>query len=321
MTGYDIAAAFAVMAAAFIIGFAIRRGSICMVDATHQWIIHGKTLRIRAFIVAAAASGCLILPLSWLLPADDILAPSAPISLSILAGGAIFGLGARINGGCAFGTLARVSGGQLDYTGSIIGAGLGAISISAMIRPSDTAAPLFADVWPVGAIAAVICAILAYPAVQRRHLRNLVAVAAKPATLMRPFTAMLVIGALGGLLFALAGSWTHLSVIGHEGAFLSGSRAMGAGGKALLGAFALFSGAIFAAHRSGRFAWAAPNISAWLRCLLGGGMMGSGATLIPGGNGALITHGVPSGSLSAWAAMIAIIAVLALSFLPARPET
>lgn len=46
---------------------------------------------------------------------------------------------------------------------------------------------------------------------------------------------------------------------------------------------------------------------AWLRNLLGGILMGLGATLIPGGDDALILHGIPGGSphvLPAYAALL-----------------
>ncbi len=314
----DLVAALLVMLLAFAAGFAIRRGSICMVDAAKQWIVDRKSLRARAFAAAAGASACLILPLSWLFQAPDILAPSFPITPVLLASGAAFGLGARVNGGCAFGTLSRLSGGELDFTGTLAGIGLGAlVAIRHMANPPP-APPLFDSPGLLGVSALIGFAILARPAFQRRHLQNIRSVFVKRAVLLRPFTAMLIIGICGSLLFALAGSWTHMSIIEHQSAAFGEGQVIDIPVKALAGAAALVGGAIYAALRSGRFRLRLPTLGGWSRCFAGGTVMGCSAALIPGGNGALLIHGIPSGAVNAWAAFVFMALALALSFLPAR---
>lgn len=95
---------------AFCIGYAIRRGSICAVLATRALIIDGKSSRFRAFGVAAAGSGAIIVPLHWVGPDLATLSAGYPVSGLVLLGGAIFGLGAWMNGACALGTLAHLTG-------------------------------------------------------------------------------------------------------------------------------------------------------------------------------------------------------------------
>ena len=285
-----------------------------MVEATYLWVVERKALRIRAFAIASAASGAVLLPISWLFPASDILSPALPVTLTILLAGGTFGIGARINGGCAFGTLSRLSGGALDYSGTLVGAALGAWLATRSLAGSPITDPVFQNLSILSVAAFLAFALLASPAFKRRHLQNFKSVFTDRRALLRPFTSMLVIGIGGGLMYALAGSWTHIAVIGRESAYHSGSATMGSDIKAIAGAMALFSGAFFAAWRSGRFEVTWPSATGWSKCVAGGTLMGGSAALIPGGNGALIVYGMPSGALNAWAAFASMLIVLAISF-------
>lgn len=306
------------MATAFLIGFAIRRGSICLVAATMDWVIARKTIRIRAFAVAAAASGMLILPVAWLSPIENALVQTHAISASLLIGAMGFGMGALVNGGCAFGTLARLSGGQIAYAGTIAASAGTALWVSEIAKAEVVSEPTFASPLPVGIIAFLLFLFVARPVFQIRHFKSLCRALVKRGAPLRPLTAMLVIGALGGLLYALAGSWTHLGVIGQEARFYSGISMDEPAGKALAGGLSLIAGALFAAWHSGKFCWRWGDPKLWLRCVIGGGLMGASAAFIPGGNGALIVHGVPSGALHAWVAISVIVATLAVAFLMMR---
>ena len=133
-----------------------------------------------------------------------------------------------------------------------------------------------------------------------------------------PTAAMLVIGVLGGLLFALAGSWTHLAVISRESASLAQGGQSSSNVKAIAGALALVSGALFAAIRSGRLKWQSPSLRQWCTCFMGGGLMGASAATIPGGNGALLVYTMPSGAINGWAAFAMMLLALTLSFWPMR---
>jgi len=64
------------------------------------------------------------LPLCWLYAGSHRPMIYAP-SLSVIAGGFLFGIGAAINGGCAFGTLIRFAAGDLSFIASFIGMAVG----------------------------------------------------------------------------------------------------------------------------------------------------------------------------------------------------
>ena len=53
---------------AFLIGYSIRRGSICVVAATEALVVQRRSKRLRAFGVAVAAAGLIVVPLHWVRP-------------------------------------------------------------------------------------------------------------------------------------------------------------------------------------------------------------------------------------------------------------
>lgn len=303
---------------AFIIGFALRRGSVCMVEGTRQAIVLGRPLRLRAFLAAAGTAGAIILPLAWLLPGKGMLAPGFPIATSTIAGGALFGLGARLNGGCQFGTLGRLAGGELNFLVTCMAAVGGAVlamRAAGLASPSES---LLMEPHVPGFIVFLLFCILAAPAVRPRYWRNLGRSLRSRRIQLSPFTAMLVVGAAGGVLYTLAGSWTLGSLLNREGAWLLGDTANHADSKAIAGAFALLAGAVYAAVWTGKFRLRMPSLDALTRHAPGGAMMGAGAAIVPGGNGTLLLYSMPSASLSGWVAFGAMTAVIALSFVPQR---
>lgn len=303
---------------AVAMGFAIRRGSVCLVEASAQWIVRGRTRRIRAFIVAGAVAGSAILPLAWLLPGDGHLAQGFPVMLPTLLWAGAFGLGARLNGGCTFGTINRLGGGDLPFLATLFGAAGGAIlAMGQLDRARGMASPLMQpDAAGLAALAVLV--LLAAPALRRRHLANLRLVFSRRAKRLRPFSAMLAVGVLGGLLYAFAGSWTPFSVLAREGSHATGLAMDMTETKALAGGLAVIGGSLFAALLSGRFALRLGTAGQWLRCAAGGATMGAASAAIPGGNSALLVYGMPSGAANAWAAYAAMMVVLVLSFLPMR---
>lgn len=302
---------------AFVVGFALRRGSVCMVEATRQAIVLGKAQRLRAFVVAAGAAGCTILPLAWLLPGLGMLAPSFSLTLTAVTGGMLFGMGAFLNAGCQFGTLGRLAGGETNYLFTCIGAVLGALAGMRLPAGTPEASPL-AAAGPGGAAVLLLFVLLAAPALRQRYMRNLLRATRSRKAQLSPIPAMLVVGVVGGVLYTLAGSWTIGALLNREGAWLVGDTANHADAKVVAGGLALLAGAIYAAVWTRRFRLRPPTLSGVARNGLGGMMMGAGAALVPGGNGTLLLYAMPSASASAWLAFAAMWASIALAFLPQR---
>ena len=305
---------------AFLIGFALRRGSVCMVEGTRQAIVLGRPLRLRAFLVAAGTAGAIILPLAWLVPGSGMLAPGFPIGWTTITGGVLFGLGARLNGGCQFGTLGRLAGGEINFLATCIAAVAGAMLAMRTTMPSFPQESLLMEASVPGFAILLLFLLLAAPAARPRYWRNLVKSLRNRRVQLSPMAAMLVVGAAGGALYTLAGSWTVGALLNREGAWLLGDTANHADGKAIAGAVALLAGATYAAVWTGKFRLRAPSFDALTRHAPGGAMMGAGAAMVPGGNGTLLLYSMPSASPSGWLAFAAMAAVIALSFLPYRRQ-
>lgn len=257
----------------FFVGYAIRRGSVCAVLATRTLIVDRRAARFRAFGVAAAGSGAVIIPLHWLLPDSVTLSAGYPVTIQILLAGAAFGIGARINGACGLGTLAHLTGGNLNYAGTIVGMAAGASLIASIEVETNVVAPLISPLETPDAgsiLFAVILILILVSALYRRvprWVRNL----REPASArMGPYRAMLVVGVCGGLLYALAGNWTYMSVISERAALLVGADHVASGWPVLLCAATVAAGGVAAALQYGPFDLRRPRLLTSLRCVSGG---------------------------------------------------
>lgn len=307
---------------AFLVGYAIRRGSICAVLATHALILEGKSSRFRAFLVAAAGSGAIIVPLHWAMPDMATLSAGYPVTGLVLIGGAAFGIGAWINGACALGTLAHLTGGKVGYLATVVGMVSGALIVQVAggagnqdILPK--ASPLEApDLFAVLFVVALALSLAS--ALYRRVPRWWRGFREPGSARMGPYRSMLVVGIFGGLLYALAGNWTYMAVLSERAARLVDPTLLPSGWPALLSAMAVILGGVTAAVRYGDFTFERPQMIGLFRSLSGGMIMGASAAIIPGGNGTLLIHGLPSLSPHAIAAYAAMTATLCTCFLIMR---
>ncbi|MBA4782737.1 MAG: YeeE/YedE family protein [Rhizobiales bacterium] len=306
----------------FMVGYAIHRGSICAVMATHALIVDRRSDRFRALGIAAAGAGAVIVPLHWLLPDDVALSSGYPITLTVVLAGGVFGLGVRINNACVLGTLSYLTGGNLTFALSILGIILGVHGAAAvdgswvgLHEPSAS----FLDMPSIAAVVFVIAlAVSLAAALYRRIPRWVRGWSNRGSTTMGPYQAMLIIGISGGLLYALAGEWTDMSVLSRRAARLIDPSLPEDGWLAFICAVAVIVGGVVAAVRYGTFKLQFPHPMSALRCLAGGTIMGASAAIIPGGNGTMLVYGLPSLAPHAVGAYLAMTIALVLSFLHQR---
>lgn len=304
---------------AFLVGYAIRRGSICAVLATRALILDGKSSRFRAFLVAAAGSGAIIVPLHWAMPDLATLSAGYPVTVLVLLGGAAFGIGAWINGACALGTLAHLTGGQVRYLATIVGMVSGALVVQFAGAASNKdalpkASPLETpDLFAV--LFVVALALSLANALYRRVPRWWRGFSEPGSARMGPYRSMLVVGIFGGLLYALAGNWTYMAVLSERAARLVDPTILPSGWPAFFSAMSVVFGGLTAAVRYGDFILQRPQMIGLLRSLSGGIIMGASAAIIPGGNGTLLIHGLPSLAPHAIAAYATMTGTLCICFL------
>jgi hypothetical protein len=106
----------------------------------------------------------------------------------------------------------------------------------------------------------------------------------------------------------LVGAWAYTDAL----AELAQGMAMGLAARLALFA-CLLAGALLGGWHAGRWSRAWPPAQAWVRCFIGGLLMGWGSGLIPGGNDGLILVGLPLGWPYAWVAFAVMVATVALA--------
>ena len=98
---------------AFLLGFSGHRTGICTVAAVGE-VITSRTARTFSSFLKVIVWVVLINAVAVTLNPDLARAYTPPaVSLSVFAGGFLFGVGAAINGGCSFATISKIAQGDL----------------------------------------------------------------------------------------------------------------------------------------------------------------------------------------------------------------
>lgn len=309
---------FAALAFAFVAGLALQRGHICAVAAVRDVVETHRWTRFAAFLECAAwALACL-----FLADAAGLMAISTwPEQLSwsaAIAGGVLFGVGALVNGACAFGAIGRLTAGEISFVAFLPGFVVGALAARAVgAAPVGGAMPTMAfhganiSVALIGALALfaswrVWTAWRAAPT-----LRAIAAALRSPAWPPPLAMAIMAFANVGLLLIVFAWPYTALLVDVALG------RGMQIGLRSLIVACFVF-GALSGAASAGGFAFRAGSWRQVGARFLGGGLMGLGAAVIPGGNDTLVLLGLPLLQPTAFAAYGAMVATIAAGFIARR---
>lgn len=272
----------------FLIGYSSRRSGVCMVRAVREVIERRRVHRLAGLTLAA---GCAMLVMGlaeWLGAQPFMTIPGTAPDLLAVAGGVFFGLGSMLAGHCATGLLAALTNGELWRSASIAAMVLAALllgpemSSAALMLPARIVVPSPLNghagvALMVGGLLAVVAGSYIYRRIGWRA----------PRGGWSPLIAMSLVGAASGILFALDRHWVYTSRI----AEIAYGRMATPG--TILGLLVLVAGMVTAAWAGGTFRIVLGSAQNWTRAGLGGLLMGVGATLVPGGNDAMLFTGVP----------------------------
>lgn len=301
----QIAAFSIALAAAGLMGFANQRGSTCTVAAIEEIVATRRFSQMVALLEASlwVGAGFVLLSAAHHL---RTIPPDYAAGLATVAGGVLFGLGAYGNGACLFGTVARLGSGQLAYAATPLGLFLGSLAAGRLHVAEETHASSFVlEASALGVTTTLVLIVLrlcAHSAEIRRTRRPIL------AHLATPHVATTIIALAFLVVFATAGAWDYAELLR-----ALGQRAFADWLPKSLLALALFAGAIAGGWTSGRLKLVAPAPARVVRCLAGGGLMGAGAALIPGGNTGLALLGMPLLQPYAWLAFATICVTIYLA--------
>lgn len=297
-------------------GFAIGRGDICAVAAVNYWINHKRSSYLRAFIVATASAGFILLPSAWFFPNIVSLSYTYQVSWMTFITGALFGFGAFLNSACVFGTIAHISKGEMDYIGTIAGMFIGALLASLVAHRTDSY--FFVDLSKPTALGLFVWLVFVAVAFHELALKHdhikFDDFSSSLNRIWNPTISMSLIGITGGLLYAMIGNWGYLTVLSHGAAKLVNPHMPNVTIQVLTATGALISGAIAAAWKTYKLKIRKPRFLLFFRKLVGGLLMSFSAIVIPGGNDALLLYGIPSLAPHAFIAYFIILSVLAALF-------
>jgi len=290
----NVATVVAGMAAIGLMGFANQRGPICTVGAIREIVTEHRYVRFAALLEASlwVGGGLVIL--------DALeLAPRVPhgygAGAATIFGGALFGLGSYINGTCAVGTIARIGARQWAYLATLIGFLLGSLVMvwqDVPMQLDDRSVVLMASAWLVAMCVILLVARLVM------HGKSIWRASVVPmGYVWSPHVATTIMGLAFLVVLLTVGSWSYTDTLA--------ALARGATFDltiSLLLFNALFLGALVGGWTTDASAVSLPKGAPPTRCLLGGGLMGIGAALVPGGNDSLILVGMPLLLPYAWLA-------------------
>ncbi|MGB5211610.1 MAG: YeeE/YedE thiosulfate transporter family protein [Gammaproteobacteria bacterium] len=309
---------------AFALGFSAYRASICTVAAVAE-VMSSRTGRV--FLSFAKVVGWVLLVnglLVWWMP--DLARPVKPQPglLMALIGGLVFGIGAAVNGGCGFSTISKIAQGNIHMAMTlpafVIGVSAGAVLLAWIDTGASLTTPwvgeqtglvllLLLGLWGVWEIVEIIGPNLRGDGIWRGI----------SAGRYRLSTGAAIVGICSGGIYALHGRWAYSSQL--VDAFIERPGLPSAEGHIAGWLFlALLAGAIVSAVSNRQFSFSFDK-DMWLRNLIGGFLMGAGAMLVPGGNAALILQDLPTLSVHAIVAYLAMILGIGMTLMLFRRVT
>ncbi|PKO76430.1 MAG: hypothetical protein CVU21_13275 [Betaproteobacteria bacterium HGW-Betaproteobacteria-15] len=299
----------------FFIGFAAHRVSLCTVRAVMQWMEQRKSGLLVSFFYASLWASLATGLFAWAgvpIAGRPVLASSLLFSV---VGGLLFGMGAAVNGGCSLSTLQRLADGETRLFTTLVFFVVGSLVVTWLQSLGTVPWPHVEALWwnAIGpGIRTVLMLILLVWAVwqlavlwrcrdrQQRPGQWLL------APRYRLSLAAMVLGLCSGLLFLLEGAWTYTNFLRELGvSWVTGTNLPGGHRLALVGC--LFAGMVVSSVHRGQFEWRIKQSMFSWRNMLGGGLMGIGGALVPGGNDTVLLVLMPTLSLQALASFGAML--------------
>lgn len=310
---------FSALSLAAIIGFAAHRASLCSVRAVEEVLTTRRAFMLLGFAKSSLWVIGVTLLVTLFLPVELMGMLSWELTLYTIVGGLIFGIGATVNGGCAFSTLTRLGSGNMGMLVSLTGVlvGAGAYSYANMLKlvplPNSSTTP-FSQIGDWRASIAFILLIWMvwelYKLFRPPEKVGIVKRSLSPQ--YRLSTAAVLMGISNAFLYGVIGVWPYTGALGQSARFIVNGTPPPALILWVLFA-ALIFGVLISAWQSHRLRWQGRPQFRWIGYFCGGSLMGIGASMIPGGNDMLILQGIPSLSIHAVPALLAILVGIAAS--------
>lgn len=308
---------------AFLAGFSVRRGSICLVRATEE-IIERKPAKTMLFVMEAMTMALSItIPAMFFFPEYISLAPSYDLSVYLFAGSMLFGMGAAMNNACALGTLNQLMNGKLEHLGTILGVTAGffifmnlELFLTLQKLKSTSHAelniflfvPLIVLVWGIS-----LFKIIKFS--KRSNEKKLIKLRHYLTfPVARDFIGVSIFGFCSGVIYLILGrSWDYTKLIMDMTQYAyAGAPPDGYVLPVLITTIALISGMAIATLLSKNFKFQRSTFQSFAVKFLAGGLMGVAVGLIPGGNDTIVLHSIPGLAMHAPISLMVMMMTIAI---------
>lgn len=288
--------------AALALGAALARANSCTVASARRLVFEGRADWLMGLAVAIAWAGLTMTLFAVALPQVVLLPAPQAVGWQVVLGAIVMGLGATMNQGCFLGSVAALGRGNLGYTLTLAGIMLALAMLPDGVRAAPLG-PTSAEPPELRSSVSLMAALLLF---------------APPALIglwqwakyrRGPVLALVLVGMAGGAVYACNPDWSYTSGLYR----IVATRLEVSSLRAELGAIAVVLGVVVSALLGGVFRLQVPDARMAIMHLVGGGLMGTGALLVPGGNDTLMLWAIPGLALYglvAYATMIATIAAL-----------
>lgn len=297
-------------------GFILQRFWICFVSAVSDPIIIGSTERFRAILIGILITSCGITVLKYLSGGTLYMLGVSAVSLPLILGAFIFGIGMIIAGACSSGMFVRIAEGYtvqlITFLCVIIGYLFANSHYQALWAPFVSKSPLVflpeKFGWAGGVIIHIAIILILYLAACKYELRI------SPPDNTRYLKGAVLLALLSiAHVFVLKNIWSVTGAFFWFGELLNGSLfnegLNTAAVTSNLRNLGLFAGALISASFSTSFSIKKIRFKKQIgKSVFGGLLMGYGACIAGGCNISAFFMGAASLSLSAWIFMIFLFA-------------
>jgi toxin CptA len=285
-----LAAAFLLVA---LMGLAIQRGTTCLVAAITEMVTERTAHRTRAIVLAGLWAGAIS---GHAMPALATT-PTVPATALTVAGALLLGIGALINRACVVGTVARIGAGEWAFLFTPLGIFAAGFAFQGVPLPT---AGGFAPARPTAPlVTTLLLALLLAPTLLTLLRAGRTAPSVLRSLLLSPHAVTAAIGILFALLVLLGSPWSYADALIHLAR-------TGMADQPVLN-LALVATLLASARLGGRAAGLQMRRSQrpadCARAFAGGGLMATGALLVPGSNDSLLLHSAPMLSPNALVAL------------------
>ena len=194
-----MAADLLLLGLAFALGACLAHTSLCLVAALQAALVERRLQGLCTQLVALCTAGAVLTLLAAALPALVHLPAERGVSLAVIGGAAILGVGALVNGGCYLGSILYLGRGRSDFLFTLVG-----IAAASRIAPTsywrsmqsaDTVRSLMGDApYLAAAVFAAVAAIVVVLALTRTLDGR--------RALVRAFAVAALTGGIAALLYA-----------------------------------------------------------------------------------------------------------------------